>query len=187
MDQVPQTIIDIKNRAKEQFKQGQISISFRILQDELIRTAKGMDDHFSHQYALLVQARMRMEVGDYVEADQALDEVKSIFTQQGKSLQEANNTLYQYIYSKYYHILGKNKARSYYFEKAREVFEVGIDFLLNYYPPLDDPTNKNKHLCKLYEGLGLVYCEALWFEKSEEYFAKSEELFKEKRGAPSPN
>ena len=185
MDQVPSAIIETKNRAKDLFKQGQINISFRVLNDELIRMAKNLGDHFSHQYALLVVARLRMEVGDYSDADEALTEVQSIFTQQGKVLQESNNTLYQYIYCKYYHILGKNKARSYYFEKSKDVFEEGIEFLNKYHPALDDSKIKNKYLCKLYEGLGLLYCEALWFEKSEAYFKLCEEIYAAKRDAPS--
>lgn len=124
-----------------------------------------------------------MEVGDYTEADKALEAVQAIFTEHGQDLKQSNSRLHLYIYGKYYHILGKNKSRSYYFEKAREIFEEGVEFIKEYTPE-PDTAIQNKYLCKLYEGQAFLYCEPLWFEKAEEHLDKAEALYKEKSDIP---
>ena len=139
--------------------------------------AESVEDRFSHQYVLLAIARMKMEVGSYVEADEALEKVLQIFKDGGKFYRNKNSQIYFKLYCKYYHTLGKNKSRAYYFERAKEVFLEGINFINNY--PKDPDFNlQDKYLCKLYEGIGLLYCEALWFEKSDDYYDMAEELYK---------
>lgn len=123
----------------------------------------------------LVLARHRMEVGDYPRADKSLDDIQRALTDYStEKIQEAKNLFYTKLACKYYHLSGKNKTRAYYYERAKEVFEDGIE-IVNGIQGQD--TLRDKYLCKLYEGLGHLMCEPLYFEKCEEYLNKAEAIY----------
>ena len=58
-------------------------MSFSVIEEEVLKMAKESGNHFATQYVYLVLARLRMEVGDYTEADKALEAVQAIFTEHG--------------------------------------------------------------------------------------------------------
>ena len=75
MDKVPIDIKDAKSRAKDLFKKGQVAISFRVFEDEVVRMTKSVDDKLSQIYILVAIARLKTEIGEFTESDKTLDEV----------------------------------------------------------------------------------------------------------------
>lgn len=143
MPHIPADLRNIRDRAHEQFLKGQVQISFSVLESELIGAAKSTGNHLYHQYALITLARQRMEMGEYVQADEALDEVAQITADHLAELIEQDRELYFYLQCKYFHIKGKNNAREYYFERSRATFEKGIQFVLSQVEP-NEPELKIK-------------------------------------------
>lgn len=79
---------------------------------------------------------------------------------------------------KYFHLLGKNLSREYFYQRAREVLEEGIEYLTAHGEKAENKQTKNKYICKLLEALAHLYCEPLYFEKADEVLKQAEQLYK---------
>ena len=124
--------------------------------------------------SLILLARLRQEIGEFVKADEALNEVHSIL--EGDSLKDQYPEAIFYFWAKYYHVQSKNFAREQYLQKASELFKKGLAFLAS---ETKFDRVRIKFTCKLYEGLGHLLCEPLLFDRAEDLLDKAEELYDE--------
>lgn len=116
---------------------------------------------------MVLYARLSQEVGDFITADKALEEVKTLLTPQSEL----------YYWGKYYHVQAKNKVRSLFQQRAYEIFHAGIEFFKN--APKDNEKVRIKFLCKLLEGLGHLMCEPLLFDRADKLLDEAEALYTE--------
>ena len=170
---------ELRTKAKNLFKSGAVPDSFKHIEEVLItfaktRAAENEEAWFEVMDALILQARLHQEVGDFIKADKALSEVKEILEQREKDLVRINDERVLYYLAKYYHVQAKNYARQCYHQKAYDFFSEGLTFLRQ---SQTYEAVRIKFTCKLLEGLGHLMCEPLLFDICEKRLDEAEALY----------
>jgi hypothetical protein len=124
--------------------------------------------------SLVVNARLRMEVGEFPKVDWRLIEVKHILKTEGDKLDESRSRFY---WGKYYHIQAKSTWRGHFYQRAFETFTDGIEFFEAKIKRGQADRTNIKYLCKLYEGLAHLECEALLFDWADANIEEAEALY----------
>ena len=83
----------------------------------------------------------------------------------------------RYYWGKYYHLKAKNTWRGHFYQRAFETFSDGIEFFEAKIKRGQADRTNVKYLCKLYEGLAHLECEALLFDWAETNIEEAEALY----------
>lgn len=141
-----------------------------------VKVSKGVQNSiYELLESLIVQSRLRMEVGEFPRVDWRLIEAKNILKTNSGRLDEERERFY---WGKYYHLQGKNTWRGHYYQRAYETFSDGIDFFEEKIKKGSVDRTSIKYLCKLHEGQAHLLCEPLLFDWAESHLDDAEAMYK---------
>lgn len=124
--------------------------------------------------ALILNARLRQEIGEFPNGDKALQEIREIIEKNEEELEKISAERVLYYKAKGIHIQAKNYARQLYHQKSCELFNEGLEFLKS---DTSFPNIRVKFTCKLLEGLGHLMCEPLMFDICEKHLSEAQTLY----------